>query len=109
LEKVAKIPGKAIKSFKGKEFKYLTPGEQPDLPKATSKGKLTFSTFGKPIIVIEKENGETERLEIPYPQHVQHPNITLVVKSLQGIGQSPSNGETGIWATILMDQITAKR
>jgi len=35
LEKVAKIPGNTIKSFKGKEFKYLTPGEQPDLPKAT--------------------------------------------------------------------------
>src|ERR1035437_813338 len=73
-----------------------------------SKGKLTFSTFGKPIIVIEKENGETEKLEIPYPQHVQHPNITLVVQTLQGIGISPSNGETGIEATILMDQITAK-
>jgi len=73
-----------------------------------SKGKLTFSTFGKPIIVIEKENGETETLEIPYPQHVQHPNITLVVQTLQGIGESPSNGETGIEATILMDQITAK-
>jgi predicted dehydrogenase len=73
-----------------------------------SKGKLTFSTFGKPIIVIEKDNGETETLEIPYPQHVQHPNITLVVHTLQGIGVSPSNGETGIEATILMDQITTK-
>ena len=74
-----------------------------------SKGKLTFSTFGKPIIVIEKENGEIERLEIPYPQHVQHPNITLVVQALQGIGASPSNGETGIEATKLMDQITSKK
>ena len=73
-----------------------------------SKGKLTFSTFGKPIIQIEKEDGTVEKLEIPYPQHVQHPNITLVVQSLQGIGQSPSNGETGIGATMLMDQITAK-
>jgi len=73
-----------------------------------SKGKLTFSTFGQPLIVIEKENGETETLEIPYPQHVQHPNITLIVQTLQGIGVSPSNGETGIEATILMDQITAK-
>jgi predicted dehydrogenase len=73
-----------------------------------SKGKLTFSTFGKPIILIEKENGETEVIDIPYPQHVQHPNITLVVQTLQGIGVSPSNGETGIEATILMDQITAK-
>jgi len=73
-----------------------------------SKGKLTFSTFSKPIIEIVKEFGEVERIEIPYPQHVQHPNIALVVQSLQGIGQSPSNGETGIWTTILMDQITAK-
>jgi predicted dehydrogenase len=73
-----------------------------------SKGKLTFSTFGIPIIGIERENGETEVIEIPYPQHVQHPNITLVVKTLQGIGVSPSNGETAIEATILMDQITSK-
>jgi len=42
LEKVAKIPGNAIKSFKGKEFKYLTPGEQPDLPKATSDHRGYF-------------------------------------------------------------------
>jgi predicted dehydrogenase len=73
-----------------------------------SKGKLTFSTFGKPIITIEKEQGEIETLEIPYPQHVQHPNISLVVQTLQGLGQSPSTGETGIEATLLMDQITAK-
>jgi predicted dehydrogenase len=73
-----------------------------------SKGKLTFSTFGSPIIIIEKENGEKEVLEIPYPQHVQHPNITLIVQTLQGLGQSPSTGETGIEATLLMDQITAK-
>lgn len=73
-----------------------------------SKGKLTFSFFGKPEILIEKENGEIERLEIPYPQHVQQPNITLMVKTLQGIGECPSTGETAILTTILMDQITAK-
>ena len=42
MEKVAKIPGNAIKSFKEKEFKYLTPGEQPDLPKATSDQRGYF-------------------------------------------------------------------
>lgn len=73
-----------------------------------SKGKLTFSFFGKPEIFVEKENGEVERFEIPYPQHVQHPNITLMVKTLQGIGECPSNGETAIWTTILLDKITAK-
>ena len=73
-----------------------------------SKGKLTFSFFGKPVIIIEKENGEIERLEITYPQHVQQPNITLMVKSLQGIGECPSTGETAIRTTILMDKITAK-
>ena len=74
-----------------------------------SKGKLTFSFFGKPVIVIEKENGEVVKLEIPYPQHVQHPNITSMVKTLQGMGVCPSTGESAIWTTILMDQITAKR
>jgi len=73
-----------------------------------SKGKLTFSTFAKPIITIEKETGEIETIEIPYPQHVQHPNITLVVQTLQGTAQSPSSGMTGMGATILMDQITEK-
>jgi len=73
-----------------------------------SKGRITFSFFGKPVIVIEKENGEIERLEIPYPQHVQQPNITLMVKSLRGFGDCPSTGESAIWCTRLMDQITAK-
>lgn len=73
-----------------------------------SKGKITFSFFGKPAIIIKKENGDTDRLEMPYPLHVQQPNITLMVKTLRGIGECPSTGETAIRTTILMDQITAK-
>jgi predicted dehydrogenase len=73
-----------------------------------SKGKLSFSFFGKPVIIVEKENGEVEKIEIPYPQHVQQPNITLMVKTLQGIGECPSTGESAIWTTVLLDQITKK-
>ena len=74
-----------------------------------SKGKLTFSFFGKPVIIIEKRDGEVERIEIPYPQHVQQPNITLMVETLRGNGEYPSLGESAIWTTVLMDQITANQ
>lgn len=37
-----KYPVTQLKALKEKEFKYLTPGEQPDLPKATSDHRGYF-------------------------------------------------------------------
>ena len=73
---------------------------------AGTLGKITFSFFGKPVILIEKADGNTEIIEIPYPEHVQQPNIEMVVKTLLGNGKCVSTGITAIAATILMDRIT---
>lgn len=73
-----------------------------------TKGKLTFSFFREPIITFEKVDFIPEQIEIPYPEHVQQPFITCMVQELLGGEKAPSNGETGIESTILMDKITEK-
>ncbi|KAA6439272.1 Gfo/Idh/MocA family oxidoreductase [Dyadobacter flavalbus] len=72
-----------------------------------SKGKITFSFFEKFDIIVENEVG-TNVIHIPYPEHVQQPLIDLIVKELRGEGKSPSNGETGIRASRIMDEICKK-
>jgi predicted dehydrogenase len=73
-----------------------------------SKGKLTFSFFGIPKIILEKVDFIPEEIMIPYPEHVQQPFIERMVKQLLGGENAPSNGETGVESSILMDRITAK-
>ncbi|GGB81486.1 Gfo/Idh/MocA family protein [Dyadobacter sediminis] len=72
-----------------------------------SKGKITFSFFEKFDIIVENEAG-TNVMHIPYPEHVQQPLIDLIVKELRGEGKSPSNGDTGIRASRIMDEICTK-
>ena len=69
-----------------------------------SKGRITFSFFSNTILRIETDS-KTEKLNIPHPGHVHQPLVDLVVKDLRGEGKCPSTGETGIRATLLMDQI----
>ncbi len=73
-----------------------------------TKGKLIFSFFGEPVIMLEKVDYIPEKFVIPYPEHVQQPFIELMVKQLLGGENAPSNGETGIVSTRLMDRITVK-
>ncbi|MCE6992061.1 Gfo/Idh/MocA family protein [Dyadobacter sp. CY323] len=70
-----------------------------------SKGRITFSFFEKFDIKLETENG-TEVFNIPYPKHVQEPLIGHIVKELRGEGKSPSSGDTGARANLIMDWIT---
>lgn len=72
-----------------------------------SKGKITFSFFEKFDIKVETAAG-TDVYTIPYPQHVQQPIIEQIVNELRGEGKSPSTGETGARANLIMDWITAK-
>ncbi|HEX7411704.1 MAG TPA: Gfo/Idh/MocA family oxidoreductase [Bacteroidales bacterium] len=73
-----------------------------------SHGKITFSFFNKPVIFIEKADGYTETIEIPYPEHVQQPFIETMVRSLLGEGECASTGTSAIATTILMDRITRR-
>ena len=59
-----------------------------------SKGKISFTFFGKPDLIIESEN-YSDKLNIPHPPHIQQPLIELVVNNILGTGISPSTGETG--------------
>ncbi|TDE15680.1 Gfo/Idh/MocA family protein [Dyadobacter psychrotolerans] len=82
--------------------------QREDLATITgSKGRISFSFFEKFDIIVETEQG-TEIFNIPYPAHVQQPLIEQIVKDLRGEGKSPSNGQTGARANLIMDWITAK-
>ncbi|MRS61950.1 Gfo/Idh/MocA family protein [Larkinella terrae] len=72
-----------------------------------SEGKITFHYFEKFTIKVETAAG-VEEFNLPYPPHVQQPMIEEIVKELRGEGKSPSTGETGGRANLIMDWITAK-
>ncbi|ANE45601.1 oxidoreductase [Paenibacillus swuensis] len=70
-----------------------------------SKGRIRFSTFVNdgPVEVFT----ETESFEkiFPPPAHIQQPLITLLTAALNGNGESPSNGETAMRTSRVMDAI----
>ncbi len=73
-----------------------------------SKGRITFSFFEKFDIHVETSEG-IEVFHVPYPQHVQKPLIESIVRELRGEGKSPSSGDTGARANLIMDRITQKQ
>ncbi len=72
-----------------------------------SKGRVSFSFFSNTILHVETET-MVENFNIPHPAHVHQPLVDLVVKDLRGEGTCPSTGETGLRASLLIDEITAK-
>jgi predicted dehydrogenase len=73
-----------------------------------SLGKISFSFFDNAIITVQKGN-DVETFAIPYPEHVQQPLIDCIVKELRGEGSCPSSGLSGARASLILDQITARR
>lgn len=73
-----------------------------------SLGLISFSFFDSHMMTV-KIGEDAVTYEIPYPEHVQQPLIELIVKELRGVGESPSTGISGARASLLLDQITAKR
>jgi len=71
-----------------------------------SKGKIVFSFFESSIIRVETAAGIQE-YDVPYPPHVQQPLLEKIVQELRGEGKSPSTGETGARANLIMDWITS--
>jgi predicted dehydrogenase len=71
-----------------------------------TRGRVAFSSFDESPIVLQAD-GETTEYPIPNPPHVQQPLIQTVVDHLNGAGQCPSTGETGIRTTWVMEQILA--
>jgi predicted dehydrogenase len=69
-----------------------------------SKGKLSFSTFGRDPIIWTSEDGRVE-YPVETPLHVQQPLIQTIVNELIGRGTCPSHGESAARTSLVMDQI----
>jgi predicted dehydrogenase len=68
------------------------------------RGKISFSTFDAQPIRLSTQSAVTE-FSIEYPPHIQQPLIQIVVDELNGIGKSPSTGETALRTTWVMEQM----
>jgi 1,5-anhydro-D-fructose reductase (1,5-anhydro-D-mannitol-forming) len=71
------------------------------------RGRIVFSTFGNDDPVRLESVGAAEDFDIPHPTHIQQPMIEAIVNELNGVGQSPSTGETGARTSRVMDQLLA--
>jgi 1,5-anhydro-D-fructose reductase (1,5-anhydro-D-mannitol-forming) len=69
-----------------------------------SKGIISYSTFDAHPVTLKTSAGSQEFI-IGYPEHIQQPFIQVVVNALNGIGTSPSTGETGLRTTWVMEQM----
>ena len=68
------------------------------------RGKISFSTFDAQPIRLTTQS-ETAEFSIEYPPHIQQPLIQIVVDELNGVGKSPSTGETALRTTWVMEQM----
>ena len=72
-----------------------------------TKGRISYVTFDASPIVLETAAGRTE-FPIENPPHIQQPLIQLIVDDLNGVGSSPSTGESAARTTRVMDRMLAK-
>jgi predicted dehydrogenase len=68
------------------------------------RGKISFSTFDAEPIRLTTVSGLTE-FSIEYPLHIQQPLIQMVVDELNGVGKSPSTGETALRTTWVIEEM----
>jgi len=69
-------------------------------------GRISYATFDSTPITLTTSAGTTE-FPIDNPPHIQQPLIQLVVDDLNGVGTSPSTGETAARTSWVMDQMLA--
>jgi predicted dehydrogenase len=67
-------------------------------------GKISFSTFDAQPIRLTTQSKVAE-FSIDYPPHIQQPLIQIIVDELNGVGKSPSTGETALRTTWVMEQM----
>ena len=67
-----------------------------------NKGKLCFSFFRSPVLEIYTGSG-SEKIELPYPPHVQQPLIHDVVRYFRGEIPNPSPLDEALWIMKMMD------
>ncbi len=69
-----------------------------------SRGRISYSTFDAEPVRLTNES-ETQEFAIGYPAHIEQPMIQVVVDQLNGIGNSPSIGDTGARTSWVMDEM----
>ena len=69
-----------------------------------SLGKISYSTFDARPVVLETAEGVTE-FAIENPAHIEQPMIQTVVDALNGVGESPSTGESAARTSWVMDRL----
>lgn len=72
-----------------------------------TKGSIRFSTFSFETIVVENASGRQEYIN-ERPEHVQYYLIDMIVRALEGKGESPSTGESGARTSRVMDEVVAE-
>jgi 1,5-anhydro-D-fructose reductase (1,5-anhydro-D-mannitol-forming) len=71
------------------------------------RGKISYSTFDAQPVRLTTQN-EVVAFSLEYPPHIQQPLIQIVVDELNGVGKSPSTGETALRTTWAMEQMLKK-
>jgi predicted dehydrogenase len=72
-----------------------------------TRGRLTYTTFSDAPIVVETDAG-AERIDLPFPPHVQQPLIQTIVDDLRtGTSSCPSTGGSAARTTKVMDTLLA--
>ncbi len=74
---------------------------------AGSEGKISFSVFGQPKLIISKKR-ETENISFEPLQHVQQPMIEKVVEYFLDDGLNPCSAADGAEVMRLIDAFTVK-
>lgn len=69
-----------------------------------TQGTLTYSTFDARPFVLTTSSGTTEHA-YDYPAHIQQPLIQAIVDELNGIGTSPSTGESAARTSWVIDRM----
>ena len=71
-----------------------------------SKGKLSFNTFGSPMMIrVKSSQNGTEEYTFNHLQPIQKSLIQLVVDNIRGVGVSPSTGISGSRTTLVMEKL----
>jgi predicted dehydrogenase len=72
-----------------------------------TRGRVVYTTFSDTPIVVETEAG-SDRIDLPFPAHVQQPLIQTIVDELRtGKPSCPSTGESAARTTKVMDALLA--
>ena len=86
-------------------FNAITEAEKDHCEIIGSKGKIEFSVFGKPEILLTTKEG-IKTFVFDKLLHVQQPMIEATVKYFLGKGANPCSGEDGAEVMRMMDFIT---